>query len=105
MLCAQSYQGELINIISFQHVARCAGSKYIIDDCSCTQPNVDSTRAWVTAVARGIIVPITGHRTDEITKTSQHFKVKHERHTFCAGIVKPIADSCARTPDPGSHNA
>lgn len=84
-----------MNIVNFQQVARCAGSKYIIDDCSCTQPNQDTTRAWVTAVERGIIVPITGHRTDGITKASQHFKVQHEKHTFCAGIVKPMAGACA----------
>mmetsp|Transcript_39581 Transcript_39581/g.69603 ORF Transcript_39581/g.69603 Transcript_39581/m.69603 type:complete len:287 (-) Transcript_39581:273-1133(-) len=93
---AHSYAGELSNILNFQRLARCTGSHYIMDDCSCTESKLPTTMAFEEAVRRSALKPVKAHKTVELSKASQQFKAQQEQHSFCAGIMYAHADrGCA----------
>lgn len=83
-----SYEGELANARNFRKVARCGGSHYIMDDCDCTHRKNPITQAWAKAVQMGFIMPVAGHLTNALYKSSQTFHVHNEKHSFCAGVLK-----------------
>lgn len=87
-----SYEGEITNVRNFRRVAKCGGSHYIMDDCDCTDRNNPTTRAWAKAVQQEFIVPIAGHLTFALSKSSQKFHVRNEKHSFCAGLLKGRCD-------------
>jgi hypothetical protein len=91
-----SLAGESANLQNFRRLARCKGSLYIMDDCNCARPGIETTVAWFRALKEGALKSTYMHATTNIPRMSQGITRQGKTHSFCAGLLMPKRADCAQ---------